>query len=34
MAVLGSIEKQMIKLEKIKGGRKFISIDLCLNSNY
>ena len=34
MATLGSIEKQMIKLEKIKLGWKFISIDSWLNSNY
>jgi hypothetical protein len=32
MAVLGSIEKQMIESEKIKEPEKFISIDSCLNS--
>ena len=33
MAVLGSIENQMIESEKIKEPGKFISIDACLNSN-
>jgi hypothetical protein len=33
MAVLGSIEKQMIESEKIKEPGKFVSIDSCLNSN-
>ena len=33
MAVLGSVENQMIESEKIKEPGKFISIDACLNSN-
>ena len=33
MAVLGSIEKQMIESEKIKEPGKFLSIDACLNSS-